>query len=180
MQGSPARPDRSGRSARPIGGTATLSRLVLPGMVAARSGRIINITSNAAVYRWPLMSAYATSKAALVKLTESLAQETRACGVAVFSADPGLLPTGLSGAAMASQAGPATAEGRVYRWIRAQLESGRGADPARAARLILTLASGRADSLSGRHLTEADNLDVLLASIDRIRRDDLHTLRLRC
>jgi short-subunit dehydrogenase len=39
-------------------------------MIATGHGRILNITSNAGVYRWPLVSAYATSKAALVKLTE--------------------------------------------------------------------------------------------------------------
>ena len=64
-------------------------------------------------------------------------------------------------------------------WIRDQLRSGHGADPAQAVRLILALASGRCDRLSGRHLTAADDLDALLAEIDRIERDDLHTLRLR-
>jgi NAD(P)-dependent dehydrogenase (short-subunit alcohol dehydrogenase family) len=48
-----------------------------------------------------------------------------------------------------------------------------------AARLILALASGHADRLSGRHLSVTDNLDVLLSKIDQIERDDLHTLRLR-
>jgi hypothetical protein len=48
-----------------------------------------------------------------------------------------------------------------------------------AVRLILMLASGRCDRLSGRHLTAADDLDTLLDKIDSIERDDLHTLRLR-
>ena len=88
-----------------VGGAVTLSQLVLPAMVAAGRGRIVNITSHAGVYRWPLMSAYAASKAALVKLTETLAAETRPYGVAVFSADPGLLPIGLGETATASRAG---------------------------------------------------------------------------
>jgi NAD(P)-dependent dehydrogenase (short-subunit alcohol dehydrogenase family) len=46
-----------------LGGAYVLSRMVLPDMITAGRGRIINITSNAGVYRWPLMSAYATSKA---------------------------------------------------------------------------------------------------------------------
>jgi hypothetical protein len=41
------------------------------------------------------------------------------------------------------------------------------------------LASGRAGRPSGRHLTPADNLDAMLADIERIEREDLHTLRLR-
>jgi NAD(P)-dependent dehydrogenase (short-subunit alcohol dehydrogenase family) len=162
-----------------VGGAVTLTRLLPPGMIAARAGRIINITSYAGVYRWPLMSAYATSKAALVKLTETLAEETRPHGVAVFSVDPGLLPIGLSEPALSSRATPQTPQGRVHGWIRDQLRSGHGADPAQAARLVLALASGCCDRLSGRHLTATDDFRTLLAELDRIERDDLHTLRLR-
>jgi hypothetical protein len=64
-------------------------------------------------------------------------------------------------------------------WVRAQLASGHGADPDQAARLILRLAAGHGDRLSGRHLTVTDDLDDLLARIDEIKRQDLHTLRLR-
>jgi NAD(P)-dependent dehydrogenase (short-subunit alcohol dehydrogenase family) len=162
-----------------VGGAFTLTRLLLPEMIAARIGRIINITSYAGVYRWPLMSAYATSKAALVKLTETLAEETRPYGVAVFSVDPGLLSIGLSESALSSRAAPHTPQGRVHGWIRDQLRSGHGTDPAQAARLILALASGCCDRLSGRHLTATDDFRTLLAEFDRIERDDLHTLRLR-
>ncbi len=162
-----------------VGGAVALTQLVLPDMVAARSGRIINITSNAGVFRWPLMSAYAASKAAMVKLTETLAEETRPFGVSAFSADPGLLAIGLGEAALRSTAGPQTPEGHVFGWIRGQLTSGHGADPAEAARLVLRLASGSCDRLSGRHLCVQDDLDALLARIDRVEQDDLHTLRLR-
>ena len=161
-----------------LGGAFVLSRMLLPDMIAAGRGRIINITSNAGVYRWPLVSAYVTSKAALIKLTETLAAETVKHGVSVFSVDPGLLPIGLSDAALMSTAGPDTPEGRVFGWIRSQLKAGRGADPARAAQLILELASDRGDCLSGRHLTVADDLDTLLGRSDEIRHGDLRTLRL--
>ena len=161
-----------------LGGAFVLSRMLLPDMIAAGRGRIINITSNAGVYRWPLVSAYVTSKAALIKLTETLAAETVKHGVSVFSVDPGLLPIGLSDAALMSTAQPDTPEGRVFGWIRGQLKAGHGADPAKTVRLILSLAAGQCDRLSGRHLSASDDLDVLLSQIDRIERDDLHTLRL--
>ena len=162
-----------------LGGAFVLTQLALTHMIPAGRGRIINITSYAGVYRWPLMSAYAASKAALVKLTETLAEEARPHGVSVFSVDPGLLPIGLGEAALSSRAGLQTPEGRVHGWIRDQFAAGRGADPEQAARLVLALASGRADRLSGRHLSVAENLDALLSQIDQIERDDLHTLRLR-
>jgi NAD(P)-dependent dehydrogenase (short-subunit alcohol dehydrogenase family) len=161
-----------------IGGAFTLTRLLLPDMIAARRGRVINITSKAGVYRWPLMSAYAASKAALVKLTETLAAETRPHGVSVFSVDPGLLPIGLAETALSSRAGPQTPEGQVFGWIRDQLNSGHGTDPAKTIRLVLALAAGRCDRLSGRHLSASDDLEVLLRHSDRIERDDLYTLRL--
>jgi len=162
-----------------LGGAFVLTQLALEHMIPAGQGRIINITSYAGVYRWPLVSAYAASKAALVKLTETLAEETRPYGVSVFSVDPGLLPIGLAEAALRSNAGRQTPEGRVHGWIRDQIASGHGADPEQAARLILALASGRADRLSGRHLSVNENLETLLGQIGQIERDDLHTLRLR-
>jgi NAD(P)-dependent dehydrogenase (short-subunit alcohol dehydrogenase family) len=162
-----------------LGGAFVLTQLALAHMIAAGKGRIINITSYAGVYRWPLMSAYAASKAALVKLTETLAEETRPHGVSVFSVDPGLLPIGLGEAALRATAGRQTPAGRVQGWIRDQFAAGRGADPEQAARLIVALASGHADRLSGRHLSVTDNLGALLPRIDQIERDDLHTLRLR-
>ena len=72
------------------------SQLVLPTMVARRRGRIINMASQAGVHRWPLVSAYSVSKAAVVKLTENLARETVRYGISVFSVHPGLLPIGMS------------------------------------------------------------------------------------
>jgi NAD(P)-dependent dehydrogenase (short-subunit alcohol dehydrogenase family) len=162
-----------------LGGAFALTQLALTHMVAKGTGRIINITSYAGVYRWPLMSAYAASKAALVKLTETLAEETRPHGVSVFSVDPGLLPIGLGEAALSSTADRQTPAGRVHRWIADQFDAGRGADPEEAVGLILALASGKADRLSGRHLCVSENLEALLARIDEIERDDLHTLRLR-
>jgi NAD(P)-dependent dehydrogenase (short-subunit alcohol dehydrogenase family) len=163
-----------------VTGAFELSRIVLRQMVAREHGRIINVTSNAAVYRWPLLSAYAASKAALVKLSETLAVETRRYGVAVLSFDPGLLPIGLGESATAGGApDPGTAEGLVMSWIRERIASGHGADPALATSLLVRLAAGDGDLLSGRHLTVADDLDAVLANIDQVRRDDLHYLRLR-
>jgi NAD(P)-dependent dehydrogenase (short-subunit alcohol dehydrogenase family) len=88
-----------------FGGAFVLTQLALAQMIPAGRGRIINVTSYAGVYQWPLMSAYAASKAALVKLTETLAEETRPYGVSVFSVDPGLLPIGLGEVALRSRAG---------------------------------------------------------------------------
>jgi acyl-CoA synthetase (AMP-forming)/AMP-acid ligase II/NAD(P)-dependent dehydrogenase (short-subunit alcohol dehydrogenase family) len=162
-----------------LGGAYALTRIVLPDMISAGGGRILNITSNAGVYRWPLASAYATSKAALVKLTENLAAETRRHGVSVLSVDPGLLPIGLTEPGLNGAPAPDTPEARLADWVRERIASGHGADPAQAAHLVLQLAAGRGDCLSGRHLTVADDLNSLIARVDQIQREDLHVMRLR-
>ena len=64
-------------------------------------------------------------------------------------------------------------------WFRDRLAEGREASPERAAELVLRLARGEADALSGRYLSVYDDLDALLARAEEIRRDNLYTLRLR-
>lgn len=162
-----------------LGGAFNCTRLVLPDMLARRRGRIVNLTSNAGVFRWPSVSAYAVAKSAVVKLTENLAAEVRREGVSVFSFHPGVQPIGLTEAALAADAAPDSPEGRVAGWLRRELAEGRGAEPARAAQLVVQLAAGRGDSLSGRHISVHDDLELLLERLDDIRRDDLCTLRLR-
>jgi hypothetical protein len=51
--------------------------------------------------------------------------------------------------------------------------------PERGAELVVRLAAGHADTLSGRYLTVHDDLDALIGRAAEIRRDDLYTLRLR-
>ncbi len=161
-------------------GVEVCSRLVLPDMIARRRGRIVNITSRAGVYRWPLLSAYSVSKAAVVKYVENLAQETKRYGIAVFSLHPGLLPIGFGelalGAAHVPQPGPQAAVGD---WFRDEMAAGRGADPAKAVELLTRLAAGQADALSGRHLTVDDDLDDMLARIDELRSAESYLLRVR-
>ena len=160
-------------------GAFTCTRLVLPDMLARRRGRIVNLTSNAGVFRWPSVSAYAVAKGAVVKLTENLGAELRREGISVFSFHPGLQRIGLTEAALAAGDPPGSPAGRVAAWLQAELDEGRGAEPERAVGLVVQLASGRGDSLSGRHLSVHDDLDILLERADEVRRDDLCTLRLR-
>ena len=159
-----------------VRGIVLCAQLVLPGMVAARRGRIINLTSQAGVHRWPLVSAYSVSKAAVVKLTENLALETRRYGISVFSVHPGLLPIGIS-ETVAAHTPTTPHEDHIRRWALNELAAGRGADPDHAVELLLRLARGDADSLSGRHLSVHDDLDAVLARLPEVRAKDLYVLR---
>jgi NAD(P)-dependent dehydrogenase (short-subunit alcohol dehydrogenase family) len=159
-----------------VRGLVLCSQLVLPEMVARRSGRIINLTSQAGAYRWPLVSGYSVSKAAVVKLSENLAHETSRYGISVFSVHPGLLPIGMTTTVAGSV--PATVHAdHVRQWALDELAEGRGADPDAAIELIVRLATGDADSLTGRHLSVHDDLDALLARLPEVRSQDLYVMR---
>ena len=153
-------------------GTFLCSRAVLPGMVARGRGRIVNLTSLAAGGPFPYASGYASSKAAVLHLTESLAAATRASGLAVFAISPGLVRTSLLGDLADSP------EGR--RWIP-ELEARPASDyvsAAAAGQLVAALASGALDRLSGRFVHVSDDLDELIEHTDQILSDDRRALRI--
>src|SRR5580693_5038217 len=157
-------------------GVFLCSQAILPGMTARGAGRIVNITSEAGVFRWPQVSAYSVSKAAVIKFTENLAAEAGRSGVRAFSVHPGLTPIGLTERALADAAPAGSAEARMYAWVRQELAAGRGAEPALVARLVIRLATGDADRLSGCHLSVHDDLDAILACGPDVR--DRYQLRL--
>jgi NAD(P)-dependent dehydrogenase (short-subunit alcohol dehydrogenase family) len=159
-----------------VRGTVLGARLVLPEMVAAGRGRIINITSQAGVHRWPLVSGYSVSKAAVVKLTENLALETARHGIVVISVHPGLLPIGMA-ETIAAHLPESTHEAHVRDWAWSEIADGRGADPGQAIDLLVRLAAGDGDRLTGRHLSVHDDLDCVLRRLDEVRAHDLYVLR---
>jgi len=160
-------------------GTALCSAAVLKGMVARKRGRIINVASNAGVHRWPYLSAYATSKAAIIKLTENLSFETKKHGVRLFAIDPGMIRVGMTRALLEQEIPPEHPAALIANWFRQEMESGREVPLARGAGLVGFLASGRADALSGCYLTVYDDVEALVDDAPSIRRDELYMLRLR-
>ena len=82
-----------------LGGAYNLCRAVVPGMIERGRGRIVNVTSYAALRPAPYQTGYACGKAALAALTEALAASLADHGVAVFSVAPGFTATELTRAA---------------------------------------------------------------------------------
>jgi uncharacterized protein len=71
-----------------------LTRLVLPGMLTRKSGRILNVASTAAFQPGPLMAVYYATKAYVLSFSLALSQETRGTGVTVTCLCPGPTKTG--------------------------------------------------------------------------------------
>jgi short-subunit dehydrogenase len=72
---------------------AHLTRLFLPGMVARKSGRVLNIGSTAGFVPGPFMATYYASKAYVINFTEALAYELRGTGVTATVCCPGATAT---------------------------------------------------------------------------------------
>jgi uncharacterized protein len=66
-----------------------LTKLLLPGMLSRKSGRIMNVASTAAFQPGPLMAVYYASKAFVLSFTEALAEELVGSGVTVTALCPG-------------------------------------------------------------------------------------------
>lgn len=70
-----------------------LTRRLLPGMLARRSGQILNVASTAAFQPGPLMDVYYASKAYVLSFSEALSVEVAGSGVTVTALCPGLTRT---------------------------------------------------------------------------------------
>ena len=66
-----------------------LTKLLLPGMLARRGGRILNVASTAAFQPGPLMALYYASKAYVLSFSEALANELQGSGITVTALCPG-------------------------------------------------------------------------------------------
>ncbi len=147
---------------------------VIPGMIQRREGRIINVASSAALAAKSYAQSYCISKSALLRFTECLALDTKEYGIKVFAIDPGTVRTAMTEHIMHSE------EGQTYApWFRKYMLENGGVSPELAAKLVLRLAAGEADSLSGRFIRVFDDFDKLVMHSAQIQQDDLYTLRLR-
>ncbi len=66
-----------------------LTRLLLPGMIERKAGRVLNVASTAAFQPGPLMAVYYASKAYVLSFSEAIANELQGTGVSVTVLCPG-------------------------------------------------------------------------------------------
>jgi len=156
-----------------VRGPLYCSVAVLPSMLKRGHGRIVNVSSGAGFAAWPMVSSYSVSKAALYRLAENLAAETRAHGVQVFAIDPGLVRTAMA------EYGLSCGEPSVEQAFEELFASGADVAPERAGQLVICLASGEADALSGRYLNVEADVREMVARLQEIEDRDLYVMRER-
>jgi 3-oxoacyl-[acyl-carrier protein] reductase len=132
---------------------------VIPGMLGRRRGRIVIVGSGASYLPGATDTSYTSSKAAICRYGETLANALRD-RIPVFVISPGLVRTAMTEGHFSDDAP----------WT----------PPECAPELVRKLATGSYDALAGRYLhAEHTDVDDLVARIDDVLADDLQAIRLR-
>jgi 3-oxoacyl-[acyl-carrier protein] reductase len=157
-------------------GTLYACSEVIPGMVERGRGSIINMSGGGATAPLPNFSLYAASKAAVVRLTDTLASELKGTGVRLNAIAPGAIDTRLQDQVLAA----GERGGEIYKRMRSMRDSGRGATPVEMpARLAVFLASDASECLTGRLISAPhdpwESWDA--KQIEHIAASDWYTLR---
>ena len=153
---------------------AYLCRRVIPAMRGAGRGKIINVSGGGATGPRPDVSAYACAKTALVRLTETLAEELKGGGIDVNAVAPGAMNTRMLEETIA--AGPQGAS-REYAAAVERAKAG-GTPPEKAAELVAWLASPASDGITGRLISAVwDDWPNLAQHRDELAKTDVYTLR---
>jgi 3-oxoacyl-[acyl-carrier protein] reductase len=151
-------------------GTIYACHSVIPGMLKRGRGSIINLSGGGATAPLPNFSLYAVSKAAVVRLTDTLAEELKGTGVRVNAIAPGAIDTKLQDQVLAAGENA----GEIFHRMRSMRDSGNGGTPVDVpARLAAFLASDDSDGLTGRLISapydkwqgwDADKIQHIAAS----------------
>ena len=140
-----------------------LCRAFAGGMIDAGWGRIINVSSAAALHTpGPMNSAYGVSKAALNQLTRQLAAEIAGTGVTANAIHPGDVKTEMW-ADIRDQVAHLPASNGYRQWVKWVEETG-GDPPEKAAQQVLRLCGDESAGVNGQFLWIEDGLQRPIAS----------------
>lgn len=150
-------------SMRPAGWTKTqvlnvestvwLLQALVPAMVAAGGGSVVNVASVAGLGGAPLMSHYAAAKAAVLSLTKSVALETASAGVRVNALVPGWIDTDLTEFLRADSG--------VEKGVLSRVPMQRWGTAGEIAEAALFLASDASSFMTGQSLVVDGGLSVM-------------------
>ncbi|OGH64470.1 MAG: hypothetical protein A2821_03035 [Candidatus Magasanikbacteria bacterium RIFCSPHIGHO2_01_FULL_41_23] len=155
-------------------GTMLMTRGALPLMKSQIKGRIINF-SGGGEGSFPRFSAYATSKGAIIRFTESIAEEVKPWDITVNAIAPGPVNTSLLQEVL--DAGPEIVGTDFYERSKMQQKEG-GVSPEKAGELCLWLASKQSDGLTGKVLSAVwDKYEDIPQHLEEIMNSDVYNWR---
>ena len=156
-------------------GSVLMSRAVLPHFKTQRYGKVIQLSGGGATSPMPRISAYAVTKAAIVRYAETLAEEVRGTGIDVNAIAPGALNTRMLDEIL--EAGPDKVGKDFYARALQQKESG-GAGLSKGAELALFLASPASDGITAKLISAVwDNWEQWPEHLQQLSSSDAYTLR---
>ncbi|KAK5052143.1 hypothetical protein LTR84_002947 [Exophiala bonariae] len=168
-------------------GAFHFSRAALPSMREQGGGRIIFTSSNGA-HASQGMGGYIVGKLGQVRLAEIIHNENKDCGVTAFAYHPGTIETRFFHDFKDAAEGNIKAKSYVSKDLPGEqksamiavkaLEAKKFATPQMPAGLVIVLASGQLDFMSGRYLDASKRIEDYIADADRIVKEDLHRVRL--
>jgi NAD(P)-dependent dehydrogenase (short-subunit alcohol dehydrogenase family) len=156
-------------------GSILMCRALLPHFKAQRYGKVLQLSGGGATNPLPRLSAYAASKAAVVRFAESLALEVKDDGIDVNAIAPGALNTRMMDELIA--AGPATVGEAFFERMKRIADDG-GTPLETGAALAVFLGSPASDGITGKLLSAVwDPWRELPEHRGDLDRTDVYTLR---
>jgi NAD(P)-dependent dehydrogenase (short-subunit alcohol dehydrogenase family) len=155
-------------------GTFLCIKAVLPVMMKNGGGKIINFSGGGSVSPRPRFSAYSASKAAVVRLTETIAEEVKDYHIYLNAVAPGAVNTRLLDEVLA--AGSAAGEAEMKKALKQKSEG--GVPPEEVAELAIFLASTASDGLSGRLISLPwDDWKGIPGRLNQVMSSDVYAVR---
>ena len=157
-----------------LNGTFLCMQAVLPTMMKQKKGKIVNMSGGGGASPLPRFSAYGTSKAGVIRLTETIAHEVKEYNIDINAIAPGAVNTRFLDQAMA--AGEAAGKDFFAKAVKQKKEG--GVPPEKVAELALFLASSKSDGLSGRLISLLwDNWKDISQHLEDIMSTDVYAMR---
>lgn len=156
-------------------GTVNCTKVVLPYMMKTRMGKIINFSgAGSGAAPLPTLSAYATSKFAVVRFTEIIAEEVKDYNIQINSVAPGPVNTRLLDQVLEAKD---KVDKKYLEKAKKQKETG-GVPPEKATQLVLYLASDESDGITGKLISAVwDDYQNFSNRLDEIKETPIYTLR---
>ena len=154
-------------------GTVHMIRGVAPYMKNQDYGKIISISGGGATGARPYFTAYAASKTAIVRLTETIAKEWEQYHIDINAIAPGAMNTRLLEDILSA----GEAIGAEYQGALKRKENG-GEPTDTGADLCVFLAGEQSNGISGRLISAVwDNWETLPQHAEQVKNSDIYTLR---